>query len=196
MLPITFCTLYAGGYVAQFIRNYQTWESAGNFAGNGTAPQIPSPHPLACLDALTAFPAVFLVYPYHADTGNRQKGNTRDQVLCPECTDPQQHTPESGGECTGDTAGSCRQHTEQQSGENKLQFELLHRNIPPKKKKADNICVKSRCHQQSSGFGIPRENIIPESIFYYHYTSDHKTCQVRDCPWHTQTFPESEDINS
>ena len=56
MLPITFCTLYAGGYVAQFIRNYQTWESAGNFAGNGTAPQIPSPHPLACLDALTAFP--------------------------------------------------------------------------------------------------------------------------------------------
>ena len=22
MLPITFCTLYAGGYVAQFIRNY------------------------------------------------------------------------------------------------------------------------------------------------------------------------------
>ena len=56
MLPITFCTLYAGGYVAQFIRNYQTWESAGNFAGNGTAPQIPSPNPLACLDALTAFP--------------------------------------------------------------------------------------------------------------------------------------------
>ena len=56
MLPITFCTLNAGGYVAQFIRNYQTWESAGNFAGNGTAPQIPSPHPLACLDALTAFP--------------------------------------------------------------------------------------------------------------------------------------------
>lgn len=59
MLPITFCTLYAGGYVAQFIRNYQTWESAGNFAGNGTAPQIPSPHPLACLDALTAFQSVW-----------------------------------------------------------------------------------------------------------------------------------------
>ena len=56
MLPITFCTLYAGGYVAKFLRNYQTWESAGNFAGNGTAPQIPSPNPLACLDALTAFP--------------------------------------------------------------------------------------------------------------------------------------------
>ena len=56
MLPITFCTLYAGGYVAQFIRNYQTWESAGNFAGNGTAPQIPSPHPLACLDAPDCFP--------------------------------------------------------------------------------------------------------------------------------------------
>ena len=85
--------------------------------------------------ALTAFSAVFLVYPYHADTGNGQKGNTRDQVLCPECTDPQQHTPESGGECTGDTAGSCRQHTEQQSGENKLQFDFLHRQYLRKKKK-------------------------------------------------------------
>ena len=85
--------------------------------------------------ALTAFPAVFLVYPYHADTGNGQKGNTRDQVLCPECTDPQQHTPESGGECTGDTAGSCRQHTEQQGGENKLQFDFLHRQYLRKKKK-------------------------------------------------------------
>ena len=58
MTGVQTCALpiYAGGYVAQFIRNYQTWESAGNFAGNGTAPQIPSPHPLACLDALTAFP--------------------------------------------------------------------------------------------------------------------------------------------
>ena len=67
MLPITFCTLYAGGYVAQFIRNYQTWESAGNFAGNGTAPQIPSPHPLACLDALTAFRQSFRLFSCHDD---------------------------------------------------------------------------------------------------------------------------------
>lgn len=26
LLPIVGCTLYAGGYVAQFIRNYQLWE--------------------------------------------------------------------------------------------------------------------------------------------------------------------------
>lgn len=56
VLPIALCTLYAGGYAAQFIRNYQSWKSAGNFAGNGTAPQIPSIHPSACLDALTSFP--------------------------------------------------------------------------------------------------------------------------------------------
>lgn len=56
VLPITVCTLYAGGYVAQFIRNYQVWASSGNFAGNGTAPQLPSPHPSACMDALTSFP--------------------------------------------------------------------------------------------------------------------------------------------
>ena len=55
-LPIAFCTLYAGGYVAQFIRNYQTWAAAGNFAGNGTAPKVPSIHPYACLDGLTSFP--------------------------------------------------------------------------------------------------------------------------------------------
>ena len=75
MLPITFCTLYAGGYVAQFIRNYQTWESAGNFAGNGTAPQIPSPHPLACLDALTAFPYnLYGIFLCLAAFGNNRPG--------------------------------------------------------------------------------------------------------------------------
>ena len=56
VLPITVCTLYAGGYVAQFIRNYQVWAASGNFAGNGTAPQLPTPHPSACMDALTSFP--------------------------------------------------------------------------------------------------------------------------------------------
>ena len=34
LLPISVCTLYAGGYAAQFIKNYQEWTSAGNFAGN------------------------------------------------------------------------------------------------------------------------------------------------------------------
>ena len=56
LLPICLCTLYAGGYVAQFIYNYQTWSAAGNFAGNGTYPQTASLHPKACLMALTQFP--------------------------------------------------------------------------------------------------------------------------------------------
>ena len=56
LLPICLCTLYAGGYVAQFIYNYQTWSAAGNFAGNGTYPQTASLHPKACLMALTRFP--------------------------------------------------------------------------------------------------------------------------------------------
>ena len=56
LLPICLCLLYAGGYTAQFIRNYQVWSAAGNFAGNGTYPQAPSPHPQMCLKALTFFP--------------------------------------------------------------------------------------------------------------------------------------------
>lgn len=56
LLPICLCTLYAGGYIAQFIRNYKVWAAAGNFAGNGTYPQMPSPHPSNCISALTLFP--------------------------------------------------------------------------------------------------------------------------------------------
>lgn len=56
LLPICLCTLYAGGYVAQFIYNYITWTSAGNFAGNGSYPQAPSLHPAACLTGLIIFP--------------------------------------------------------------------------------------------------------------------------------------------
>lgn len=56
LLPICLCTLYAGGYVAQFIYNYITWTSAGNFAGNGSYLQAPSLHPAACLTGLTIFP--------------------------------------------------------------------------------------------------------------------------------------------
>ena len=57
LLPISVCTLYAGGYTAQFIKNYQEWTSAGNFAGNGTYPQAASLHPLVCFHtALTDFP--------------------------------------------------------------------------------------------------------------------------------------------
>lgn len=56
LLPIISCTLYAGGYIAQFIRNFQLWENKGHFAGDGTYPQIPSFTPTDCLVALTEFP--------------------------------------------------------------------------------------------------------------------------------------------
>lgn len=56
LLPICLCTLYAGGYVAQFMYNYAVWTSAGNFAGNGSYPQAPSLHPGACLNGLRIFP--------------------------------------------------------------------------------------------------------------------------------------------
>lgn len=55
-LPIALCTLYAGGYIAQFIENYQTWTAAGNFAGNGSYPQMPSLSLRKCLNALSSFP--------------------------------------------------------------------------------------------------------------------------------------------
>lgn len=41
VLPIFLCILYAGGYIAQFISNYQVWTNAGNFAGNGSYPKAP-----------------------------------------------------------------------------------------------------------------------------------------------------------
>ncbi|MDO4274167.1 MAG: type IV secretory system conjugative DNA transfer family protein [Eubacteriales bacterium] len=56
VLPLCLCTLYTGGYIAQFIRNYQTWTAAGNFAGNGSSPQIPSLHPSECFHALASYP--------------------------------------------------------------------------------------------------------------------------------------------
>lgn len=56
LLPIISCTLYAGGYVAQFIRNYQLWEREGHFAGDGTNPLLPSIAPTECFAALTDFP--------------------------------------------------------------------------------------------------------------------------------------------
>lgn len=56
LLPISLCTLYAGGYIAQFIRNYNIWTAAGNTPGNGSSPRMPSPHPAACFQAVTDFP--------------------------------------------------------------------------------------------------------------------------------------------
>ena len=33
---------YAGGYISQFIINYQVWTSSGGTPGNGTSPEFPS----------------------------------------------------------------------------------------------------------------------------------------------------------
>lgn len=48
--------LYGGGYIAQFVRNYKTWEAGGGFAGDGTAPQFPSWSPGPCFEAIFTWP--------------------------------------------------------------------------------------------------------------------------------------------
>ena len=55
-LPIIAVILYAGGYISQFIANYSEWQSAGNFAGNGTHPDFPSPDIQNCFKAAIQFP--------------------------------------------------------------------------------------------------------------------------------------------
>lgn len=41
--PLLIATvLYGGGYVAQFIRNYQQWQNSGGYPGDGTSPVMPS----------------------------------------------------------------------------------------------------------------------------------------------------------
>lgn len=57
LLPLLLVTLaYAGGYISQFIINYQIWTSSGGTPGNGTAPKFPSAVFSSCLKALTVFP--------------------------------------------------------------------------------------------------------------------------------------------
>ena len=57
VLPLLItCLAYAGGYIAQFIYNYQEWSSSGGTPGNGTSPLFPSASISACLKALTIFP--------------------------------------------------------------------------------------------------------------------------------------------
>lgn len=57
VIPLLFITLaYAGGYVTQFINNYQVWTSSGGIPGDGTSPALPSGSFSSCLLALTIFP--------------------------------------------------------------------------------------------------------------------------------------------
>lgn len=48
--------LYAGGYVAQFIRNYALWQQGGGIAGDGTAPEMASANFFSCIGAVFQLP--------------------------------------------------------------------------------------------------------------------------------------------
>ena len=51
-LPALALVLYAGGYISQFIRNYQVWQAGGQVG----APTVPSFALTACIDGLLSFP--------------------------------------------------------------------------------------------------------------------------------------------
>lgn len=48
--------MYGGGFLSQFIGNYNRWVGDGGYPGDGTAPSAPSISPMACLKAVFDFP--------------------------------------------------------------------------------------------------------------------------------------------
>ena len=48
--------LYAGGYIAQFIYNYNAWKQSGAYPGDGTSPEAASANILICLSSVFRFP--------------------------------------------------------------------------------------------------------------------------------------------
>ena len=54
--PFLLATIYGGGYLAQFVRNYTEWKNMGGTPGNGTSPVMPSFSFASCLGALFSFP--------------------------------------------------------------------------------------------------------------------------------------------
>ena len=48
--------MYAGGYIAQFIRNYALWQQGGGVAGDGTAPEMASADFFSCIGAVFQLP--------------------------------------------------------------------------------------------------------------------------------------------
>ena len=54
--PLLFGLLYSGGYIAQFLRNYQVWQDASGTLGAGSAPQMPSFGLWDCFGAIFTFP--------------------------------------------------------------------------------------------------------------------------------------------
>lgn len=55
-VPILFSLIYGGGYIAQFIRNYQVWSSAGGTPGKTAGPSMPTFAILDCLKAAFSMP--------------------------------------------------------------------------------------------------------------------------------------------
>lgn len=57
VLPVlAFAVLYGGGYIAQLVRNYNAWKSAGGMPGNGTSPSFPDAGIRECLQAVFQMP--------------------------------------------------------------------------------------------------------------------------------------------
>jgi len=54
--PLLLGLLYGGGYIAQFMRNYKQWQSAGGTPGDGTSPQTPSLTLGSCFEAICSIP--------------------------------------------------------------------------------------------------------------------------------------------
>ena len=54
--PLLFGLLYGGGYIAQFMRNYNEWQSSGGTPGGGTSPTMPSFDIGACFGAIFTMP--------------------------------------------------------------------------------------------------------------------------------------------
>ncbi len=56
VIPMLCGLLYGGGYIAQLIRNYSVWQSAGGTPGDGTSPGFPSTGIQECLSAIFTMP--------------------------------------------------------------------------------------------------------------------------------------------
>ena len=48
--------LYGGGYLSQFLYNYEVWQTAAGTLYSGTSPQLPDPAFLSCVQAAVRFP--------------------------------------------------------------------------------------------------------------------------------------------
>lgn len=60
MVPVSLlAVLYAGGYLAQFINNYNTWKNNGGYPGDGTAPIMPDADFLTSLRSVIRTPYGF-----------------------------------------------------------------------------------------------------------------------------------------